>query len=82
MKFLYARNHVVALARFLGEEAYVAVMSTSEEKQRIRLPLKAIGVDKLAVKQELFGKELHYGAADDKAIWMDVEPHQAYLLEL
>ena len=82
MKFLYAKNHVVALARFLCEEAYVAVMSTSEEKQRIRLPLKAIGVDKLTVKQELFGKELCYGAADERAIWLDVEPHQAYLLEI
>ena len=81
-KFLYAKNHVVALARFLEEEAYVAVMSASNQKQRIRLPLKAIGMEQLSVKQELFGKELNYGVEDEKSIWLDVEPHQAYLLKI
>lgn len=82
MKFLYAKGQVVALARFCEGEALVAVMSTGEEKQRIRLPLKAIGVDNLTVKAELFGKEVNYGIEDEKSIWVDVEPHQAYLLEV
>lgn len=110
MKFLYAKDQIVALARFAEDEAYIAVMSASDRRQKIRLPLKAIGVNPQTEIKEVFGRKLHYtygkcgeadrlqaetamlqgqlmesqdptGCADDKSIWLEVEPHQAYLLE-
>ena len=45
MKFLYAQDYIVSLARFDGKEAYIAVMSTDDREQWITLPVGAIGVD-------------------------------------
>lgn len=80
MKFLYAQGNVVALARFDQEKAYIAVMSTDNENQQIRLPLKVLGLETLTETKDFFGKELKFAPADEKSIWLEVEPHQAYLL--
>lgn len=82
MKFLYAKDKVVALARFYQNKAYVAVMSVSEGVQRIRLPLKAIGVLQIPGEWDVFGRRLRWESSDDKGIWLDVQPHQAYLIEM
>ena len=79
MKFLYAMDHVLVLARFYQEQVVVAVMSTDEEVQRICISLAAVGVEKDAVLTEVFGKELKYQWDDEKSIVMEVKPHQAYL---
>ena len=78
MKFLYAQDHVVAIARFRGEEAFVGVISNGEEDAVIRLPLGAIGAD--AISGELFGRCPQWKKLDDHAIELTVKAHQAYFL--
>ena len=80
MKFLYAKGQVIALARFDREKAYIAVMSTDSEKQRIRLPIGALGLKRLTETKDIFGKEFTCTATDEKSIWLEVEAHQAYLI--
>lgn len=79
MKFLYAKGSVLALARFLGDEAWVMVMSVGDGMAHIRLPLGAIGARCPREECDLFGKKLVYSVHDDRSIELAVEAHQAYL---
>lgn len=76
MKFLYAADQVIALARFWGEEAFVGILSTNSEDVTIRLPLGAIGAE--VPLEEVFGKELVYSKQDDNSILLNVKAHTAY----
>ena len=82
MKFLYAQGQVIALARFCKEEVYIAVMSTDDKDQQIRLPIKALGVERISSDKDVFGRELHCEPADSKSIWLEVKAHQAYLIQI
>ena len=78
MKFLYAQDNVVAIARFLGEEAFVGVISNGDKDAVIRLPLGAIGAE--GIRNELFGRCPQWKKLDDHAIELTVKAHQAYFL--
>lgn len=75
-KFLYAADGVVAVARFVKEEAYVAVMSTAKEEQRVVLPLGAIGATGFAA--DVLGRELRWKRVDENHAELTLEPHGAY----
>ena len=62
MKFLCDEGRVVALARFLGEEAFVAVLSTETEDREICLPLAAIGALAPSDQRDVFGNSLIWKA--------------------
>ena len=74
MKFLYAEGYIVAIARFLGDEAFVAVMSTDAEDREIELPFASIGAAGPREAKDVFGAPLRY--LDGK---LSVKAHQAYL---
>ncbi len=76
MKFLYAEDRVLALARFSGDEVLVAVISADDRDRQIRLPLGAVGA--VYPKEELFGRELEYAPLDEKSICFTAKAHQAY----
>jgi len=78
MKFLYAQDNVVAIARFLGEEAFVGVLSNGETDTVIRLPLGAIGAE--GIERELFDRCPQWKKLDDNAIELTVKAHQACFL--
>lgn len=81
MKFLYAKGNVLAIARFTGDEAFVTVMSTGNEKETVRLPLAAIGAKGIAGNCDVFGTPVACTAhADGKSVYMEVEANQAYLM--
>ena len=81
MKFLYAQDGVLALARFYEDEVLAAVMSVEDEAKTIQLPIQSLGVQKFAAEKDLFGKELKYIKPEDGSILLEVEAHQAYLME-
>lgn len=81
MKFLHAKDQIVSLARFYDDEIYVAVMSTDETTQKIELPLSVLGVTKLKEQEDVFGKKLNYEVVEGRGILLEVEPHQAYLID-
>lgn len=81
MKFLYARDNVVALARFWGEEVFVGILSTNSEDVTIRLPLGAVGAESPAGKQDIFGRELEYEPVDRNGVALKVKAHQAYFFD-
>ena len=79
MKFLYAKDGIVALARFNGEEAFVSVMSTNDVEKTVCLPLGAIGAS--GFKGDVFGAELNCRKLDDNAVELTMPAHRAYMLE-
>ena len=81
MKFLYSEGQVVAIARFSGEEAFVAVISTSEQDEKIRLPLGVLGMNSFSEKVEVFGKELKWNKLDKNNVELEVKAHQSYFVE-
>lgn len=78
MKFLYAKENIVAIARFAESEAFVTVISTDSEDKTIRLPLGVIGAKAPKGLLDVFGKELKVQASDANSIELQVEGHQAY----
>jgi alpha-glucosidase len=81
MKFLYAENNVVAIARFRGGEAFVGIISTNGEDVKIRLPLGAIGAESPRGTSDIFGKTLEYTMLDEHSIELTVKAHQSYFME-
>lgn len=81
MKFLYTEGNVVVMARFCEEEAFVSVISTSDQVEKIRLPLGAVGAESPKGAEDVFGKKLTYSKLDKNSIELTVEPHQSYFME-
>lgn len=81
MKFLYAQEQVVALARFRGDEVFVGILSTGDRDVKIRLPLGAVGAVSPKGNADVFGKALEYTVLDDRSIELTVGAHQAYFME-
>ena len=81
MKFLYAENNVVAIARFWEDEVFVGILSANDQDVTIRLPLGAVGAVGPKEDGDIFGKHLHYTAADSNSIALTVKAHQAYFME-
>lgn len=80
MKFLYAQDGVLALARFTKEQAFVTVFSIREEETSILLPLGAVGAAAPADGEtDMLGTPLRYTQADENHIWLNVNAHKAYL---
>lgn len=73
MKFLWAADEVLAIARFLGDEAFVALMSVNRKDLELAIPFAAIGAAGPAETRDLFGRELIF--RDGK---LRVEAHRAY----
>jgi len=78
MKFLYAKDNVVAIARFWEEEVFVGILSTNNEDVTIRLPLGAVGAKCPADSSDLFGKALEFETLDRNSISLKIHAHQAY----
>ena len=81
MKFLYAQGNVVAIARFCNEEAFVAVISTGEQEENIRLPLGVLGKKQPKGETDLLGKKLEWKRLDEKSIEFVAAPHTSYFVE-
>ena len=81
MKFLYAADNVVAIARFREDEAFVGIISTNGEDVKIRLPLGAVGASCPKGDTDVFGKALEYSRLDDNSIALTVRAHQSYFME-
>lgn len=79
MKILYAEGNIFAIARFLGEEAFVCVISTEDTDKTIRLPLGAIGAAKPEGETDIFGRTLEWESAGKYAVRLKAEAHQSYL---
>jgi len=81
MKFLYAKDQVVAIARFYEGEIYVTVLSTAQEDVKIRLPLGSVGAKEPREKEDLFGSKLEYRVLDAHSIELNVKAHHAYFID-
>ncbi len=79
MKFLYAKDQVISIARFDDTEAFVSVISADEKETHIRLPLGILGKQKPKENADLFGNVLLYVPLCDGSIELTVPPKTAYL---
>lgn len=78
MKFLYADGHILSIARFWGQEAFVFVISTEEKDRTIRLPLGAAGAVRPSDDHDIFGRPLIFDVCDRYSVMMEVKAHQSY----
>lgn len=78
-KFLYAKDRIVALARFTEEEAFVAVLSTDEREQTITLPLGAIGAS--GIGRDVLGHSVRWERLDENRIRLTLAPGEGLFLE-
>ena len=81
MKFLYARDNVVAIARFLEEEVFVGILSTNDKDVSIRLPLGAVGAEAPSRGEDIFGRKLEYEKLDENSIAIKIKAHEAYFFD-
>lgn len=81
MKFLYAKDDIVVLARFYENEVYTTVVSVSEETKKIVIPFGSVGSKGPKGNSDLFGKTLQYQKIDERHVELVVEAHQSYLIE-
>ena len=81
MKFLYARDNVVAIARFWENEVFVGILSTNSEDVTIRLPLGAVGAEWPSGNRDIFGRELMFTQWDRNGIRLKVPAHQAFFFD-
>lgn len=79
MKFLFAEGRTFSIARFLGNEAFVSVISNEDEETKIRLPLCAIGAKNL--KKEVFGSGFSCEVSEDGFAELIVPAGKSYLFE-
>lgn len=79
MKFLHSEGSVVAISRFLGDEAFVGIISNSDKDEKIILPLGAIGASE--PEKEVFGSALEYKKLGEKNIELLVKAHGSYLIQ-
>ena len=81
MKFLYAKDQIVSIARFWGDEVFVGILSTNSEDVTIRLPLGAVGADIPKRGADIFGRPLEFEKLDANSISMKIKGHQAYFFD-
>lgn len=79
-KFLYAKDQTVAVARFDDEEAFIAVVTTSEEDTSIVLPIGSIGAVMPEENRDVFGTQLDFMYIDNRNVELKVEARKAYLI--
>lgn len=80
MKFIYAKDEIVAIARFYEEEVYVTIISTNKDTKKILLPIGSVGAKLSSETREIFGKELDLKQMDEHDVELTVGAHQAYFI--
>lgn len=81
MKFLYAANQVLAIARFYQDEVIVALMSTNDEEVIIDLQLGVLGVSKIKHDRDIFCTPMNYERINDRYIKLVVPAHTGFFFE-
>lgn len=81
MKFLYADDDVIGVTRFCEDEAFVMVMSVSEEERKIVLPLGVVGASHIKEDKDIFGRSILSRKIDNNHVELTISPHGAYLME-
>ncbi len=81
MKFIYAKDDVLALARLYKDSIVLAIMSKSDNREKITLDLKQLGAQ-LSKKRDLLNQELSYKNLEDDNVELELPEHSSYLIEL
>ncbi len=80
MKFLYAKEQVIALARFDETEAHVMVMNHNTTDVTVTLPLGAVGIRDVSSLQDVFGETYSAKAVDTHHVEITLSAEQTLML--
>ena len=80
MKFIYAEGYTAAVARFTGDEAFVAVINSDSKDQTIRLPLGVIGAAGLA-DTDVMGEPVSWQPLDENSVELTVPAGSNYFIQ-
>lgn len=81
MKFLYAKDDIVVIARFYEDEVFTAVVSVSDETKKIVIPFGSVGSAGPKGSVDVFGKKLEYNRIDERNAELVVKAHQSYFID-
>ena len=80
MKFLYAQGYTAAIARFTGDEAFVAIINSDDKDACIRLPLGAVGAAGLT-EADVMGEKLSWRKLDENSVDLTVPAGMNYFIQ-
>ncbi len=80
MKFLCAEGYTAAVARFMGDEAFVAVINSDDKDTCIRLPLGAIGAAGI-MDTDVLGEKLTWRQLDENSVELTVPAGMNYFIQ-
>ena len=80
MKFLYAQGYTAAIARFTGDEAFVAIINSDDKDACIRLPLGAVGAAGLT-EADVMGEKLSWRKLDENSVDLTVPAGTNYFIQ-
>ena len=80
MKFLYAQGYTAAIARFTGDEAFVAIINSDDKDACIRLPLGAVGAAGLT-EADVMGEKLSLRKLDENSVDLTVPAGMNYFIQ-
>ena len=80
MKFLAVGRYAFALARFTWDEAFVGVISNSDDDEVLRVPFAAIGAAGPAGERDVFGEPLRTEGEADGGLLLRVPAGKSFLI--
>lgn len=82
MHFLYAKDHVLAFARFDEKDCFLTVVSSDDEEASVKLPLIDMGIAEITAKTDVFGKELPDFSFEDGMLAFTLSAHGSLLFKV
>ena len=80
MKFVYAKEKIVALARFDENEIFVGIISSEENEKTVTIPLYLVGARCPKNSKDCFGRSITW-SGDKGEVQLTLKPHEALLFE-
>ncbi len=81
MKIISDEGYTFAFARFTLDEVVIFIASVDDCETVVTIPFKALGVDGVSVKEDIFGTALEYEIQDGYML-LKVKPHTGYVIKL
>jgi len=81
-KVLLTDGKVLAIARFLGGEKYIGILSMESSEKEIEIPIWAIGAKDMVSDTDEFGEELACRKNDNGNLVIKVAPYGSYIFKV
>ncbi|MBO6284649.1 MAG: alpha amylase N-terminal ig-like domain-containing protein [Pseudobutyrivibrio sp.] len=78
---LYAKDYVLAVARFFKDEVYIGVVSMEESAKTIKLPISLVGAIEPSENMDVFGRSFEGSMNASNEYELTIEPESGLLIK-